>query len=140
MNFELYQIFFLVGVLDILFAFGLKWFCSRTDWPLVEGTVTAVDVLKKGTNYVPIVEYEYMVRGETFQGSRISVLNPTFSNEKSAQDFCRNYPVGETVHVYHHPQEPKKAVLNPNIPPMFYPMVVSGVVFIMIGFWWMLDL
>lgn len=111
-------------VLVVLFALiaGVNWLTAREvmaedsrRWPTTEGVIVR---LRRRRSRVwpsgrmleyPAVEYEYIVDGRTYNGSRISL---GVARERQVQ-FTEGYVEGGKVVVHYRPDKPDFAVLIP---------------------------
>ena len=85
---------------------------------------------------MPLVEYEFSVGGQTWRGNRISIGEDTGGANTEAT--LQRYPIGAVVSVYYDPGNPKKSVLERDIPKGFakgllailaFLAVVAGVIY-----------
>jgi hypothetical protein len=63
------------------------------------------------TTYKPVIRYEYMVDGNSYQGNRIR-FGDYQGGEDRAYDAINRYPAGSNVPVYYDPANPGDAVLE----------------------------
>jgi hypothetical protein len=91
-------------------------------WPYVPGRVIAASVRKVVervdaqardiTNYVPLVQYEYQVGNQIYQGNRLAFQEQSFTSQKKAFNLVAAYQPGLAVWVFHDPANPQNAVLE----------------------------
>lgn len=95
-------------------------------WPSVAGTMRQSFIEEKSVRqrarsveFRPQVEYEYIVDGHTYRGSRISAAGRIADEggfEHLSRDYARlkveRYPVGSTQRVYYRPEDPGRSVLE----------------------------
>ncbi len=85
---------------------------------------------------MPLVEYEFSVGGQKWRGNRISIGED--SGGANTEATLQRYPIGAVVSVYYDPGNPKKSVLERDIPKGFvkgllailaFLAVVAGVIY-----------
>ena len=106
---------------------------SSLGWPAVSGTVTRSSRLLEqrvpslrslpgySENYR--VEYEYRIGGRRYRAERVAFMARGFFDEPEA--LVRKYPPGMVISVWHHPDIPALAVLEPggelrNLGPLLF--------------------
>ncbi len=127
-----FSAFFLIGA-------GLLWVGIRArqkaeasqGWPATQGQIIHTDVLevkyrddtsgmgvsgsgwKVRVSYLPKVEYEYQVLGQTYTGSRLAFgAEKGYYTRQQAEEAIARYPEGAPVTVYYNPENPAEAVLE----------------------------
>ncbi len=86
---------------------------ASANWPGVQGRIIESHVVTIPQPYhdqpTAVIRYRYEVDGQIIEGHRVSfqVAPPLSAVE--------DYPVGRTVTVYHHPDHPDNAVLEPSM-------------------------
>ena len=95
---------------------------ASMNWPYVPGRVTAASVRKVVertdaqsrdiTNYVPLVQYEYQVGSQVYQGNRLAFQEQSFTSQRKAFNLVAAYQPGGAVWVFHDPTNPQNAVLE----------------------------
>lgn len=114
----------------ILVAFAVKMWEVRqaSRWPSEPGKVVISKVKshkkkpsEPGYNFSdtevtnePQVEYDFLVGGSKYRGTRITIGEKTSGFE--LESILARYPVGAEVTVYYDPANPKKAVLERDLP------------------------
>jgi hypothetical protein len=87
---------------------------------------------------VPVVEYEFVVAGTTYRGTRISIGED--SGGANTDTTLARYPIAATVMVYYDPADPTDCVLERDIPREFGRgcalMVVIGAA-VVAGVYWL---
>lgn len=123
---------------------------QSSNWSKVEGVITESLVERKRTradkpktSRKPKVTYQYTVGDSTFTGDRPICgttinLAARFGLTRSAEQVVRQYPKGSTVDVFHHPDDPKVAVLETGIKGETLVPVVFGLIFLSAGLFVML--
>lgn len=110
---------FLLVLGFVLFSVGVVCLQSKEGsafWSSVSGEViasrTVIQSDEKGSVYIPIIRYRYDVRGQTFEGDRVT-FSQSFSGttEKAAEEILSRYPAGDSVRVFYNSINPKAAVL-----------------------------
>jgi hypothetical protein len=111
------------GVLAVLEA------NDSLSWPQVEGKVTHSKVRATTTttrdrskpinqrehtsvSYSADIEYEFVVDGKTYQGTRLTVITEQFGSRDFAEATVEKYPVEARVTVSYHPDNPSQCVLE----------------------------
>jgi hypothetical protein len=77
---------------------------------------------------MPLVEYEFSVAGQTWRGNRISIGED--SGGANTEATLQRYPIGAVVSVYYDPADPKKSVLERDIPKGFGKGLLAILVFL----------
>src|ERR1017187_569998 len=82
-------------------------------WPYVPGRVMAASVrqvvergdaqTRDGTTYVPLVQYEYQVGSQIYQGNRFAFRESSYSSHKKAFKVVDAFPAGHPVWVFFDP-------------------------------------
>jgi hypothetical protein len=83
---------------------------TRTEHQRSAGGETTVKTM-------PLVEYEFSVGGQKWRGNRISIGED--SGGANTEATLGRYPIGSVVSVYYDPADPKKSVLERDIPAGF---------------------
>ena len=65
------------------------------------------------TTFHPRVEYKFVVKNVAVKGGTIRRLEFTFSTRKEAEEYLKNFHIGEEVLVYYDPKEPSNCCLIP---------------------------
>jgi hypothetical protein len=112
---------------------------ASASWPKVSGRVTDAFVnhsqdAEGGNSYSPEVSYTYVVDERPFQGSRIKFGELSYSSRNRAQEIVNRYPVGQPVAVYHDPDRPERAVLEPGVSGGSYLVLGIGLLFVTLAF------
>ena len=93
------------------------WIHASQDWPTVPGTVVSSSVVNHGGNhpwYQLQVDYRYQVDGADCVGSRLSWVEPLFSDLAVAENLrSSSFAVGETVIVHVEPGNANVSVIAP---------------------------
>ena len=110
---------------------------ASMDWPYVPGRVTAASVRKVMertdaqsrdiTNYVPLVQYEYQVGNQIYQGNRLAFQEQSFTSQRKAFNLVAGYQPGGAVWVFHDPANPQNAVLERKAHGNNLVMVLGGI-------------
>lgn len=106
----------------VLFFWGIPTiqnaFASKS-WPSVQGVITTsqfiTDTDSDGTTYKADIGYEYVVDGQTQNGSKVGFGDYGSSNASHARSIVNKYPPGEKVSVYYNPNQLETAVLEPGV-------------------------
>ncbi len=104
------------------------------NWPQIEGTVTLSEVDRSQKESRPHVEYTYVVDGTSYTSRQISFdVFDKPGGEGRLETIVERYPVGRTVAVYHAPNLPAKAILEPEVYSPFLMPLFFGVMFVASG-------
>jgi len=130
-------VFFLIGM---LFAFigkseSQEWRASQ-GWPSVTGKVTDVqivsDIYTDGTEYTPVVTYQYSVNGILYTSQRVRIEAPSgHLDPNNARRAVSEYAPNKPVTVYYDPAQPERALLDRTMFGNVY--FSSGIIFIVIS-------
>lgn len=106
------------GFAGVVMARDLLRTWESRSWPKAAGVVTHSEVRTESgsrgkSGYRGHVSYTYTVAERRYTGSRISFADTSTSDSIPAQNCVRRYPRGTTVDVYHSPDDPELAVLEP---------------------------
>ena len=98
----------------------LLWLCwlaySSRRWPSVTGRITRSKVVAGRRNSASYdVRYEYQVYGRPYTGERVRFGGAFNNNSSDARATMLTYPEGKIVTVWHHPQRPAIATLEPRL-------------------------
>lgn len=116
----------MIGVLVVAAVVKMREVRGAQSWRTTTGKVTRSEVRaqkrrdmddRERTRSVPSVGYEYTVDGRRFSGDRISLAE--IIPESDIESTLDRYPVGKQVTVYYDPANPKKAVLERDLPVDF---------------------
>jgi hypothetical protein len=144
MSFNMAFIYCIAGILGLFGLFlgimGIITIISggkQKKWPAGNGRVLASRLEEKreevradeGTStlvgFAPLVEYEYIHKGERYTASTLSSAEKQYARAQ-AQKVIDRYPIGSTVKVYVNPDSPVVTVLEPG-------GSISGMIFLIIG-------
>lgn len=79
---------------------------------IISSKVERVNTSSKGSvAYVPKIEYSYSIKGKEYKSDKYSFFD-TKTNEGTANDIIKDYPVDRQVTCYVDPGNPEKAILN----------------------------
>jgi hypothetical protein len=145
-----FSFYFLLCVAGILALFGLfitimgvlsivKGSQAR-QWPSTPGRIIRTEVVERREerhtsdgpsrtyiSYQPVVEYEYTLQGQRYTGSKLSMIERSYTQAK-AQKVLEKYPVGATVTVYRDPQNPGETLLETGSGGSGFMFIAIGVV------------
>ncbi len=106
-------------------------------WVTTEGKVIGSSVetrtTEHGTQYVPLVLYEYRVGSVIQHGSRLMVSSQLTGSKADAQATVNAYPVGQAISVYYNPTLTSESVLVRNSPVPSYVLMGCGVLCVFLG-------
>jgi hypothetical protein len=118
-------VFAAVGIGLIIFGLRERTKAKATEtWPTANGTILSARLDQQTrterdqgrtytrTSYTPIIEYTYVVGGQTYQGSRIFPGASMSYDHGSAQNIVNRYQPGAAVAVHYDLGDPTQAVLE----------------------------
>jgi hypothetical protein len=112
---------------------------ASKSWPCVSGRVVHTSyreqVIKNEdteTEYVPLVQYEYQVGGQTHRGTRIAFFAENCATREKALERLGAFPVGHPVSVFYDPAKPADAVLQRQDKGNVF-VAVAGWVLVVVG-------
>ena len=135
-----------VGVTYLVFAVflmvAIDHFQAR-HWPRTTGKVveSAVEEVRGDSlpreSFAPRVRFTYYAAGKPRE-SRHFAFHVWIGSRARAEATVAKYPVGSAVTVYHHPDRPEQAVLEPQNAGLSVAVaVLAGLLFIgMVAAWW----
>lgn len=130
------------GVLVFMAAGDLLSGWQSRRWVPVEATIERSDLVEvrqiRSTNpaYRFDLSYEYEQAGQRYRASQFAFGQDASPNrEAMEQERAEQWPVGQTVMAYVHPDDASRAVLKPGFQPKAMIMVVLGFTFLVIGAW-----
>ncbi|MCI5125353.1 MAG: DUF3592 domain-containing protein [Candidatus Electrothrix sp. AR5] len=136
---------FVIGAKDIINAHSSK------GWPTINGTVirSKVFISEQTTSrtnqtsqiddyYSPDVAYRYIVDGAMLKGDNIRYGLVT--NKAAAEKIVQQYPEGNEVEIYYHPDNPEESVLQPGYfgGLLFFPLMGVMAMFAGVFSWWLI--
>ena len=150
------EIWFIIGFLllfpaVILFAGIYKYIqvSQAARWPSAQGVVIAsgtearevksggVDQDDTELRTFALIVYEFTVGSRKYQGSRVSI-GEDLGNFEVAETLAK-YPKGKAVTVYYNPAKPSQAVLERDLPPWIWKVliiIVAVLVGLIFGGWY----
>jgi hypothetical protein len=109
---------------------------TTSRWREVPGVITKSEVEFRGDDFLPVVEYTYVVDGVTYKGDTIARGLITFNWKGSAARVIEELPVGATLPVYVDLKYPRHSALRPhvdrNLPLFLISFVALIVLFILL--------
>jgi hypothetical protein len=86
-------------------------------WRSAPGTIVGCDVRRgesrRPVSWIPHVEYRYVAAGREWTGAGIMAGATSATSRRSrAEELCRKYSPGRSVHVFYDPADPSKACLE----------------------------
>ena len=91
-------------------------------WPYVPGRVSSASVRRvvdhgdaqtaESTSYFPLVNYEYQVGAQIYQGNRMAFHERGYSSNKKAFAVVEGFPAGHPIWVFYDPANPQNAVIE----------------------------
>ena len=133
-------------LLAVVASVALAWGCYNLFnacrcimWPTVQGTVLSSEVYSREHRtdntrttalYGCDIQYEYIVENTRYSASRYSFSDKDSGDKLYADTLLKQCPVGSTVAVYYHPDNPELAVLDTTLEPvLLVPFIFSLVMF-----------
>ena len=116
---------------------------NSKSWNQTEGTITISEVRPLASipsssmrNPVPVahIEYTFVVNEITYTADRRSFNDYGSDVRDQQQNIVDRYPVGKKVTVYFDPGNPQHAIIEHNIPFVFYLTFAGGLFFGLIGY------
>jgi hypothetical protein len=112
---------------------------ASKSWPSVPGRVVHTsyreEVIKNEDteiSYVPLIQYEYQVGGQTHRGTRIAFFEQSCASSEKAVELLGAFPVGHPVTVFYDPAKPGDAVLERRDKGSVF-VAVAGWVLVVVG-------
>lgn len=89
---------------------------KAVDWPTVEGTVISSEIvpLKKSTNYIFTIKYEYHVSEKKYINDKFSIINEGIS-KKQAMDLSNSYQDNSLVMIFYDIDNPQNSFVRVDI-------------------------
>lgn len=92
---------------------------AASSWPNTEGVILKSELIRhvsrssgiQSTSYIPDIEYQYTVMGQTVTGKRLSFGTKNFTYDQG-QEISSKYSVGTKVPVYYNPKKISDSVLE----------------------------
>ena len=122
-----------------------RWGHASRYWPQTPGRIAVSGTTVESSGHrltlgVKVI-YAYIVDGVTYNASRIRFGDRWFMSDSIARRIAAYYKPDKIVRVFHHPQKPRLAVLQPGIDKLTQTIETIGVV-LSTGLWiwwtWML--
>jgi len=114
---------------------------KTTDWVEVGGKVTDSQLtksqrIKRTGQFISVfsanIDYQYIVDGETYSGSRRKFADRSKDGEKVRQAMLKRFPIDAAVPVYYNPNNPGESVLVKGLDAKF---IFSLVIFLVLLAW-----
>jgi hypothetical protein len=107
-------------------------------WPQENGVILASRVVQQqtgegGLQFIPVIEYEFQHRGQSFRSSRRRPGNYVSGRRKKAESVCAEYPVGSAVRVRVYEHDPRQSVLEFGATPLSWLCLAVGGLFFIVG-------
>jgi Protein of unknown function (DUF3592) len=116
-------------ILAVGFFYGLRHAEALRRWPQVNGQIVQSSVhqfqirrdeprrtlssrRRTDTNYMPVVEYKYLVGGRQFSSRSVWADTEVSGSLNYAKGIAARYPVGATVTVHYDPEKPSRSALE----------------------------
>ena len=111
-------LFYVVGIFFIQrTVFEVKSFRDAQTWPTVEGRVMRIEVIEEfdsetGSNFIPILTYEYKAGGVLYSGQRTYFSEtPKYSANEAALHAFDPLTSGSAITVHYDPSDPGRSFL-----------------------------
>ena len=124
--------FCVFGLALVALGFWLRRRESRIrSWPQVSGVIVTSIVRKyrggRSAEDIPIIEYEFAWNGSTFRSSHWRMGNFSSGFPGDADEVVARYPAGRTVPVFVNVRNPKRSMLERNIPDLSWALIAIGI-------------
>ena len=118
-----------------------RWGRASRNWPQTPGRIAVSGTTVEGSRHrlklgVKVI-YAYVVDGVTYNASRIRFGNRWFMTDNVARRIAAYYKPDKIVKVFHHPENPRLAVLQPGIDNLTQTIEAIGVVFVTVFWVWL---
>ncbi len=124
----IFMIFILPFAFLALIGFGC-WRESRRAcrWPCVRGRITKSElrtrIVQEGVPllmpdtfvHAPLIIYSYEVDGKVYRSTRLSFVYENLRSKRCADGALQRYPRGQKVAVHYDPDDPRDAILDPEM-------------------------
>src|SRR5665213_40504 len=109
----------MVLLFDGFMAHGIYKQFESLHYQSVTGTITHSEVTshtgpKGGTSYTAVINYNYKIGGQTYEGSKLR-FGMTSSSSGSAHASVNAHPVGSIAQVFYNPVNPQESLLSPGV-------------------------
>ncbi|MGA2749217.1 MAG: DUF3592 domain-containing protein [Verrucomicrobiota bacterium] len=131
-----------IGVATVCFIIGLwirhKERVSR-NWPQSAGKIIVSRTERQPTGrpgqaqFVPVIEYQFTYRGQTFTSSHWRAGNYSLGDADSATAVVSRYPFESPVVVFVNPKNPAKSVLERSTTPLSWIPIGFGIGFLLLS-------
>ncbi len=127
------------GVMVFIIAEGAYYGFDSRSWPATEGIIDESRIMtQEGENdkkkHHLVIHYRYRVDGTSYRNDKAQFLDNVFYPRTSKQEVAAKFKPGQKVRVYHHPSNPRVAVLMPGFPIItFIGGLLVGMLFLGIG-------
>jgi hypothetical protein len=130
--------FILAGLIAVWIASGdVVDGLASTDWPQATGTVTEsyieTHASDDSTSFSAVVRYLYTVDGVEHRGERVAFTRWNYNDIHDAEIVKSRYPEGAGIVVFHDPNTPQNAVLEPGLFAGALGLLALGSVFAVVG-------
>jgi hypothetical protein len=93
-------------------------------WPSVPARVTESEIvdirsINQEVDQRVEIQYIYTVRGASFAGTRISLINPNPVDKATGEQLAAKYPTNKIIQVRYNPLQPAAAVIEPGLSTSF---------------------
>jgi hypothetical protein len=128
----------MIGVIVLAVVVKMKEVQGAKTWRTTSGTITRSEIRavkkrdldnREKVRSAPSIAYEYTVNGKRYSGERISLAE--IIPESDIEAILARYPLGAQVMVYYDPSNPRRAVLERDL-PIDFGKGLAGV-FVLVG-------
>jgi hypothetical protein len=109
---------------------------ATTKWVATSGRVLTAHVVSfaagRGCSYAPLVEYEYHVGGNKYEGKTVGYSGRHIGSEQ-ALEAVEQFRAMKTVPVWYDPKHPQRSVLDPGPDKWNYITTGIGLLFMVAG-------
>ena len=112
------------------------------DWPSTPGEIISSSISRESSGTIDSpnrtfranIRYRYKVGSRTLTNNRICVGGQLqVSLKGKAENYCRDYPIGEIVDVFYNPDKPRDSVLETREETSWF-YLLAGAVLAIVGF------
>jgi hypothetical protein len=122
--------FFLGGIFGIIGLVQVLRVMRFSSWKLTQGRIMSSRVedmnTGDGADYRPRIEYDFVINGKMYTGTRVRLAGNTDHSEYTAEKTVQKYPRGKAVYVFYNPRDPRQCTLERGA-------VLPAVLFLVVG-------
>ena len=120
-------LFIIAGFVAALWGWSIILKARKTQrWPVTEGVIEQSDLTSDANDLLPHILFSYTVGARTYQRA-LEFPGGTNPSPELATSYAKKYPVGAKVPVYHNPDQPDQATLEPGLARGDWMILAAGV-------------